>query len=104
MKKQISALLLCTFFMLSLAGCKVKYDESEFLGKTSAQIEAQFGPFDCCGMPPGTDGLYRNTACGYTLREARVGFFGSAPETLFFIFFDENGIARSCYEGCRPGG
>lgn len=104
MKKRIAALLICAIFLLSLAGCKVKYNEDRFIGKTSAQIESEFGPFDCCGMPAGTNGLYQNTACGYTVRKPRVGFFGTDPEILLFISFDENGIARNCYEGCRPGG
>ena len=104
MKKQITALLICAFFLLSLAGCKAKYDEGAFLGKTSAQIEAEFGAFDCCGMPAGANGLYQSTFCGYTVREPDAGFLGTAPEILFFITFDENGIARNCYASYRPGG
>ena len=72
--------------------------------RTSAQIEAEFGTFDCCGMPASEDGLYRNTACGYTIKESRVGFLGTDPEVLFFISFDENGIAVACEEGYRFGG
>lgn len=102
MKKWIPWILL---FCLLLSGCMKKtYRESDFLGKTSAQIVSEFGEFDCCGSHLDADGLYRNTTCGYTVKEPRVGFFGSDPEVLFFISFDENGIAVRCYEGYRPGG
>lgn len=94
-------LLLC----LLLAGCaEEKYSEADFLGKSSAQITAEYGDFDCVGNHSAADGLYRNTNCDYTIREPRVGFLGTDPEVLFFIFFDENGIADRCYEGYRPGG
>lgn len=96
----------CVIFLLVISvfsGCS-KYSEQDFLGKTSAEIVEQYGEFDCIGMPADADNLYRNTVCGYTIREARVGFLGSDPEELFFIRFDENGIAASCYEGYRPGG
>ena len=65
---------ICFFYfilLLTLAGCSTKYHEKNFLGKTSAQIEAEFGLFDCCGMPVSNDGLYRNTACGYTIKEPK---------------------------------
>ena len=101
MKKQIVFILL---FCLLLVGCsEKKYDASDFVGKTSAQIIAEFGEFDCGGHP-GEDGMYRNTSCGYTIKEPRVGFLGTDPEVLFFIVFDNNGIAVRCYEGYRPGG
>ncbi len=101
MKKGFAFLLFAMIFLV--AGC-TKYQPSDFVGKTSAQIEADYGPFDCVGMAPSADGLYRNTGCGYTIREARVGFLGTDSELLFFIQFDENGIATGCYEGYRPGG
>lgn len=102
MKKSIALLLL---FCLLLAGCsEKKYDEAAFIGKTSAQILTEFGEFDCIGKEPDADGLYRNTHCGYTIREPQVGFLGTDPEMLFFISFDEHGVAVYCYEGYRPGG
>lgn len=104
MKKQIATLLVCAAFLLSLVGCNTKYNADDFIGKTSAQIIGEFGAFDCCGMPASADGLYRNTACGYTIKESRVGFLGTDPEVLYFITFDENGIAIACEEGYRPGG
>lgn len=102
MRKLIALFLL---FCLIFAGCSEgKYTAENFIGKTSAQIVAEFGEFDCVGKDPGADGLYCNTACGYTIRAPRVGFLGTDPEMLFFISFDENGIAVNCYEGYRPGG
>ena len=90
---------------LLLGGClKEKFREVDFLGKTSAQITAEFGEFDCVVNHASEDGLYRNSSCGYTITEPRVGFLGTDPEVLFFIYFDENGIALRCYEGYRPGG
>lgn len=104
MKKEIVILVLCIIFALSLVGCNSKYSSDDFIGKTSAEIQAEFGTFDCCGMSVSEDGLYRNTACGYTIKEPRVNFLGTDPEVLFFITFDENGKAVSCEEGYRPGG
>ena len=104
MKKQMTILLFFAVLLLSFAGCSSKYSADDYIGKTSAQIEAEYGTFDCCGKPVSEDGLYRNTACGYTIKESRVGFLGTDPEVLIFISFDENGIAVACEEGYRPGG
>jgi hypothetical protein len=41
---------------------------------------------------------------GYTVKEPKVGFLGTSDEILFFITFDENGVAKKCEEGYRPGG
>ena len=38
------------------------------------------------------------------LEEPQKGFLGISPEVLFFITFDEDGIAIACEEGYRPGG
>lgn len=102
--KKIGIFLVCAAFVLTLVGCSTKYSADDFIGKSSAQIEAEFGIFDCCEMPVSEDGLYRSTACGYTIKEQRVGFLGTDPEVLFFITFDEYGIAVACYKGYRPGG
>jgi len=102
--KKTAGFLLCALFLFVLAGCGAAYQADDFIGKTSAQIEADFGAFDCCGMPAGEDGLYRNTACGYTIKAAQTAFLGTDPEVLFLIVFDENGIAAACKEGYRPGG
>lgn len=94
----------CFCFALLLVGCAPKYDADDFIGKTSAEIISEYGEFDCLLMPAGEDGLYRNCSCGYTVKGPEVGFFGTSPEILFFIRFDENGVAISCEEGYRPGG
>ena len=104
MKKQIATLLICAVFALTLVGCSAKYNTDDFIGKTSAQIEDEFGMFDCCGVPISDDGLYRDTACGYTIKESRIDFLETDPEVLVFICFDENGVAYDTYEGYRPGG
>ena len=104
MKKLIALFLLCAVLLFSFTGCGSKYSAEDFVGKTSAQIEAEYGAFDCCGMPVSEDGLYRNTSCGYTVKEPRTGFLGTEPEILFFITFDECGKAVACEEGYRPGG
>ena len=104
MKIRIVTLFVCISLVLSLAGCNAKYHEAEFVGKTSSEIIQEFGPFDCTGMPAAEDGLYRNCQCGYTIKEPQKGFLGTSPEILFFITFDENGIAVACEEGYRPGG
>lgn len=103
--KKFSILLAVTLLAaVLLTGCSSKYRETDFVGKTSLEIQAEYGDFDCVTMPAGDDGLYRNCRCGYTLREPKTGFLGTSPELLYFIRFDENGIAVSCEEGYRPGG
>ena len=88
-----------------LAGCSGPYRSGDFIGKTSAQILEEYGPFDCIvGTVDPRDGLYKNGRCGYTIREARPGFLDRTEESLFFISFDENGTATHCSRGCRPGG
>ena len=106
MRKQIATIIICILFLFTLLGCstKQKYNAEDYIGKTSAQIEAEYGKFDCCGMPISDDGLYRNTACGYTIQEPKKGFLGTDPEWLVFIQFDENGVAYNTYEGYRRGG
>lgn len=104
MKKQIAVLLVFGVLVLTLAGCGSKYSAEDFIGKTSAEIEAEFGAFDCLDWPASENGLYRNTTCGYTVKEARVGFLGKDLEWLVFIRFDENGVAYDTYEGYHPGG
>ena len=104
MKKKTIAVLLCSVFLLFLAGCNEKYHEKQFLGKNSVEIVNEFGQFDCTLMPAGEDGLYRSCRCGYTVKEPQAGFLGTTEEVLFYIHFDENGIAVSCDEGYRPGG
>lgn len=99
-----AVILVGVCLMLSLAGCAAKYDAEDFIGKTSAEIISEYGAFDCTTMPASEDGLYRNCRGGYTIKEPKTGFFGTSEEVLFFISFDENGIAKECAEGHRPGG
>ena len=100
----IVAVLACICLMLSFAGCAAKYEAKDFIGKTSAEIVSEYGPFDCITMPASDDGLYRNCRGDYTIKEPKTGFFGTSEEVLFFISFDENGIATECTEGYSPGG
>ena len=93
-----------SLLVLFLVGCSPKYNPEDFIGKTSEEIISQYGSFDCLSMPADEDGLYRNCSCGYTIQEADKGLFGKSEEELFFITFDENGIATMCDEGFRPGG
>lgn len=102
MKKRI--IFVISLLVLFLVGCSSKYDPEDFIGKTSEEIISQYGSFDCLSMPADEDGLYRNCSCGYTIQEADKGLFGKSEEELFFITFDENGIATMCDEGFRPGG
>ena len=104
MKRLICVILAIGLVLIFSSCATAKYRESDFIGKTSAEIEAEFGAFDCCQNHAGADGIYRNASCGYTIREPRKVFLGTDPEILFFISFDENGIAYKCYEGYRPGG
>lgn len=106
MKKRIALFLVCLALSLSLAVCgtEQKHNAADFIGKTSAQIEAEYGPFDCCGMPAGEDGLYRSTSCGYTIQEPKQGIFGKSREWLIFIRFNGKGVAYDTYGGYRPGG
>ena len=99
-----AATLVCVCLVLSLTGCAAKYDAEDFIRKTSAEIVSEYGPFDCTTMYASDDGLYRNCRGGSAIKEPKTGFFGTSEEVLFFISFDENGIAAECAEGYRPGG
>lgn len=104
MKKKSLLLLICTMIAMFSIGCGNSYKSDDFIGRTSADIINEFGPFDCVTMSADTDGLYKNCSCGYTIKEARKGFPGTSAEVLFFVVFDENGMAVECEEGYRPGG
>lgn len=100
--KKLTVCIIALLTAFLFFGCS-KYNERDFLGKTSAEIVEQYGEFDCIGMSADTDGLYRSTMCGYTIREAKTVFWGTDPEILLFISFDANGVAVSCGKGYRPG-
>lgn len=105
MKKKISLFIMLCITLISISACsKSKYKQDDFVGKTSKEIVKQYGEFDCTGMKADTDGVYKNTSCGYTIKEESKGFIDKHPEQLFFIRFDENGVATECYEDNRPGG
>ena len=101
--KKLSAAFLSVFILI-FSACGDPYGEKDFLGKTSAEIVAEYGEFDCISMPADEDGLYRNCRCGYTVKPAKSGFLTTSPEVLFFIVFDSDGIAVACEKGHRPGG
>lgn len=104
MRRYAAALLAAFIFTLTLAGCSSGYDTEDFIGKTSAEIVDENGDFDCVIGEAEEDGLYRNSKCGYIIKEKKTGFLGSSDEVLFFICFAENGVATSCAEGVRLGG
>ena len=89
-------------FLLLVINRSSRYNERNFIGKTSAEIINQYGPFDFVTLYPEEDGLYKNCKCGYTIQESSTGFWGTSRELLFFIVFDENGIAISCFESEPP--
>jgi len=103
MKRSMVRVLICVLLGLIFVGCSSKYNTEDFIGKSSAEIVSQYGAFDCTTMPVNEDGLYKNCRCGYTIKEAQGDFLGTSEEVLFFITFDENGIAIECEEGYRPG-
>lgn len=99
----LTAVLLAICVGCIMSGCE-KYDEDDYIGKTSQEIIEQFGEFDYAPTPPDNNGIYKNCRCGYTIEESEQGFLGRSEEVLLFISFDENGVAQSCSEGNRPGG
>lgn len=92
--------------MISLTGCSEKYNEEYIIGKSSDEIVSTYGEFDnIIGIDvPDENGVYRNCKCGYTVEEAKKGFFGASDEILFYIHFDEKGLATECENAPRPGG
>ena len=79
------------------------YDADDFIGLTYEQIVERCGSFDICRSQNVDTGRY--SACGYTVREKRVGFLGTDPPEYFMIYFDHNGIAVRCaYETGGWGG
>lgn len=79
------------------------YDADDFIGLTYEQIVEHYGKFDVHLSWNVETGRY--AACGYTVREKRVGFFGTDPPEYFMVHFDKNGIACKCaYETGGWGG
>ena len=96
-RKWIVPIFLSLFLILCLSACS-KYRRSYFVGKTSEQIESQYGKFDVVGSFVSTDSKYRDFGYGYRIKESRVGFLGTSPAEYFVIIFDKNGLAVDCYE------
>lgn len=106
MLKRFGSIIYCMCLMLALVGCSEKYSEDDIIGKTSDEIVSTYGEFDnVIGIDVSEEnGVYRNCKCGYTIEESKQGFLGSSDEVLFYIYFDENGIATDCEKSFRPGG
>ena len=105
MKRTVSfTLCILIILKLCLSSCS-KYRERNIIGKTSAEIEAQYGKFNLVGAIFVTlDSLYAGYGCGYKLKESHVGSLGTTPAVYLFIVFDENGIATACYKGWHCNG
>lgn len=95
--------LMCAVLCTVLSGCG--YDEEWIIGKTSVEIQEQYGTFYRVELLPDSryvqadaDVFYKNADCYYLIEEERVGWLGTYPEEYFVIRFDENGIAVDCYE------
>lgn len=102
MKKILSIALILVVLYLCYAGFSSGYREKDFIGKTSAEIVKQYGSFDFTTIAVGEDGLYKNCKCGYIVQESSVKFGGTSREMMFFVVFDENGTAVSCFESETP--
>ncbi len=92
--KKLSALLLTAVLLLALPAC-AKYSEEDFIGLTSQEIVEKYGPFDHTHNHADSDGLFRNTFCGYIVKDPPSRSGTQWPE-YFCIHFDENGVAYSC--------
>ncbi len=97
MKKVVCLILLLICLLMVFSGC-AKYDPDDFIGLTSAEVIEKYGAFDVTRDPASEDGLYRDTFCGYILKEARKGNLGTTTPLYFVIYFDEFGTAYKCGE------
>lgn len=78
----------------------LQYNKDWIIGKTSAEIQENYGEFDQARMPPSSDGLYRRCTCSYFLTEEQV----ADSIMMFSISFDENGVAHDCWTEEGPIG
>jgi len=90
------SLILCAVLVLFSACTHQSFDAEWIIGKTSAEIEERYGPFDRLGMEYQKDGLLYNTDAGYVISESRTTWHGRTTETLFVVHFNEDGIADRC--------
>ena len=98
MKSIKSIMVLVLIISLCLSACgRHRFSEEDVMGLTSREIIEKFGDFDrkIHGIPD-ADGLYRNCACGYLIREAKVGLLGTTPPEYFMMYFNEDGIVDYC--------
>ena len=104
MKKGLKVLLIVLLGCLLLVGLvavwlQVKYLDfkNDVIGKTSEEIQEQYGEFDNSYTSPNADGMYRNTVCSYIVIEKRVGALGTKPPYLVSISFDSDGVADEVF-------
>ena len=102
MKRLLSIALISGMLLLFYTGFSSKYNGEDFIRKTSTEIVAQYGAFDFTTIAVREDGLYKDCKCGYVIQESSAGLWGNSREMMFFIVFDENGIAVSCFESETP--
>ena len=103
--KRILCLALLVVLLAALVGCKPWYqiyDEKDFIGLTSKQIEDKYGKFDHHHNLPGEDGIYRNTIVGYEVAEGEADAFGENKRPIYFLIsLNAEGIAYKCeYTQC----
>ena len=77
---------------LFASGCS-KYSESNFIGKTAAQIQEQYGAFDLPGASfVSIDSTYWGYGYGYIAKESQVGFLGTTPAEYFLLFLTKTAL------------
>lgn len=89
------AVITATLFCFTSCSTKYKYDADEVVGLTSIEIVEKYGDFDRSPGYPNEEGLYCNVYCGYLIKSASKGFFGSPYPEYFMIYFNENGVATA---------
>lgn len=96
----IGACCSCSFLTVA-----EKYDKEWIIGKTSSEIESQYGAFDIWLYEQKNEmGNYYNTSCGYLTKKGKSSL-ASAEDEFLVICFDEDGIAYKIKENYpRPGG
>ena len=97
MKKAYPFILLLAFVLVFIVCLfKITYSEKYVIGLTSDEVIKQYGAFDQAS-PPNADGVYRNCNCKYIVYRRGSGFWGKLYNKYFYIRFDENGVAESCW-------
>lgn len=95
-RRMIIIVLLSILITLAVAVvcCQITYwhHKNWIIGKTSLQIQEQYGEFDQAGMPPASDGLHKNCGCSYYITKKLYGDY----LYMFCITFDSDGRASQC--------